>query len=80
MTIDAGTCPTRPHFAHFNRLELSCHSDSVYDFTLNPETLIPVPLSTIASISPLDVCGLTGISVVVRARTEDSRDEATAEL
>jgi len=23
MTIDAGTCPTRPHFAHFNRLELS---------------------------------------------------------
>ncbi len=49
MTIDAGTCPTRPHFAHFNRLELSCHSDSVHDFpcTLthpnpNPETLIPV--------------------------------------
>jgi len=41
---------------------------------------LEVPLSTIASISPLDVCGLTGISVVARARTEDSRDEATAEL
>jgi len=34
---------------------------------------LEVPLSTIASISPLDVCGLTGISVVARARTEDSR-------
>ena len=41
---------------------------------------LEVPLSTIASISPLDVCGLTGMSVVARARTEDSLDEATADL
>ena len=41
---------------------------------------LEVQLSTIASISPLDVCGLTGMSVVERARTEDSLDEATAEL
>ena len=36
--------------------------------------------AVIASISPLDVCGLTGMSVVARARTEDSRDGATAEI